>query len=149
MHRLAYLSHASDDFQQSDLTDILSVARRRNPAERLTGMLIYHDQTILQFLEGPKDKVDACFARIERDPRHYGVAILRNDAADSRAFSNWSMGFVEPEAMPAHMQSSMKSLKEISLRVGETRQLDISDGKQDVAAILQRFLSRVEPSALR
>lgn len=93
MISLTYLSTAVAAFSIADLADVLSVSRRRNGADDLTGMLLYADGHFIQTLEGPDDLVRATFARVERDSRHRSVLVALEQTIETRAFPDWSMGF--------------------------------------------------------
>lgn len=148
MFRLAYLSHAREPFGIADLSEVLSTARRRNPSEDLTGMLIFHQGVFLQFLEGSESFVRRCFERIEKDPRHHSVRILSETKAQSRAFSNWSMGYIAPDDMPLHLRESVRALRDVAERVQEAPSIGLTQGKQDVADLIKRFIERAEPALL-
>jgi hypothetical protein len=49
-----------------------------------------------QVLEGPAEEVDRVLARIERDPRHHDVRLLRTSTIVTRDFPRWVMGSVVP-----------------------------------------------------
>lgn len=57
-------------------------------------MLLHHSGSFLQVLEGEKEKVEALYDKIERDPRHGATLILVKETGP-RAFGDWSMGFAE------------------------------------------------------
>jgi hypothetical protein len=95
MFHLIYTSQSRQPFSDADLKKLLMRARSNNEKIGATGMLIYHDGAFLQALEGDERSVREVFKRIERDARHTGVAILRNQASfgQRRIFGDWSMGF--------------------------------------------------------
>lgn len=93
-HRLVYTSSAFGPFDQATLDEIVEVARRRNGADGITGMLLYHDGNILQVLEGPRENVIACYDRIEKDPRHHGCIVLQSEGVAGRTFAQWEMAYV-------------------------------------------------------
>ena len=93
MHRLIYLSSALPAFSENDLHDILTKSRRNNKLLDVTGLLLYHDRSILQILEGDKQVVNTLFLTISKDPRHTRIIKLIDEEIDSRDFSDWLMGF--------------------------------------------------------
>ena len=93
MHRLLYLSSASFKFSDETLRDILTTSRKNNALSDITGLLLYHDGSILQILEGEEIAIHTLFIKLMRDPRHTGVLKLLDEETDSRDFSSWSMGF--------------------------------------------------------
>jgi hypothetical protein len=76
------------------IQEILNVARRRNPAADITGMLCYDPKFFMQCLEGPKQAVNELYADIARDSRHTQVTLLEYQDIAERTFGSWSMAFV-------------------------------------------------------
>lgn len=144
MIRFAYLSHTAHDMTPAQLNDILTVAHQRNAADQITGMLVYYDKAFLQLLEGPEHKVQECFNRISRDPRHHNIHSMEKTSARTRAFSNWSMGLADINAMPSLPADTLRSLADISARLHAVSGIEIPAGKRYVADTLQRFLRRFD-----
>jgi hypothetical protein len=94
MLQIVYASAAIVPFSQSDLIELLKIARERNSAADVSGMLLYNAGSFLQVLEGPDEKVSALFQKIEKDARHARCLLLSRRAIAEREFERWSMGFV-------------------------------------------------------
>ncbi|PLK23832.1 blue light sensor protein [Porphyrobacter sp. TH134] len=73
------------------LAGILSAARRNNPRYGITGALICRHDLYLQLIEGPTEAVDALYAVICEDDRHFDVRLLLSEAMGERLFPNWAM----------------------------------------------------------
>lgn len=82
----------------AQLQHLLPTWRTHNHAADLTGLLLYGEEGIMQVLEGPAESVHHCYQRIARDLRHYNVCTLADGLVPARAFSQWSMGFVQVDA---------------------------------------------------
>jgi hypothetical protein len=96
MHQIVYTSTAVEDFSPADIERLLLDARRRNRALGVSGMLVFHDRTFLQALEGEQRAVNEIFARIASDRRHHDIEILhRGSSLDQRLFGDGSMGFAD------------------------------------------------------
>ena len=91
LHGLAYVSSASFLLNQDELDAVLRVSRARNGAAGITGLLLYCDGSVMQYLEGPRTAVRATFARIAEDPRHRDLIVLLDEPVAKREFSDWSM----------------------------------------------------------
>ena len=91
--QLVYASAAAGELGPEDLESILASARANNKPAGITGMLVYHEGSFLQALEGDREVVEALYERIERDPRHTDALVLLRGEVESRAFGHWSMGF--------------------------------------------------------
>ncbi len=91
--QLVYASAAVGELGEEDLAAILASARANNKPAGITGMLVYHEGSFLQALEGDREVVEALYERIERDPRHTDALVLLRREVESRGFGRWSMGF--------------------------------------------------------
>ncbi len=90
METLVYASAATTTAPRLD--DILAASRRNNAQNGLTGLLLFAEGNFIQALEGPKEALDATFARISNDRRHKLIMELYRAPIDRRNFPNWSMG---------------------------------------------------------
>ena len=96
MHQIVYTSTAVEEFSPTDIERLLLDARRRNRALGVSGMLVFHDRTFPQALEGEQRAVNEIFARITSDRRHHDIEILhRGSSLDQRLFGDGSMGFAD------------------------------------------------------
>jgi hypothetical protein len=84
--------------------EILAVSRRNNLRRGLTGALVCGAGRFAQVLEGPADQVDLVLSIIGQDPRHTGLTLLEDAAAERRAFANWTMALLEDvELLPEEL----------------------------------------------
>jgi len=92
--RIIYLSTAVKEFDESEIEELLRVARRNNQQNGITGVLLYHDRNFFQVLEGEENLVLDCLESIRTDSRHRAVYVLYRGKVEHRLFENWSMGLV-------------------------------------------------------
>jgi hypothetical protein len=95
MLQIIYASAASKPFTHRELVALLKIVREKNSAASISGMLLYHEGSFLQVLEGPDKDVDALYSKIQLDPRHGSFMLLLREPVQGREFENWSMGFVD------------------------------------------------------
>jgi len=76
------------------ITSILTWSQANNQRVGITGALMFNSGCFAQVLEGSQSAVEDMFERIQQDDRHGDVSLLAFDPAPTRAFENWSMGFV-------------------------------------------------------
>ena len=96
MLQIVYSSTANQEFSYADIDRLLAGARARNGTIGVTGMLVFHDGTFLQALEGEQRAVNEIFASIQGDVRHRDITVLhRGSSLEQRAFGDWSMGFAD------------------------------------------------------
>ena len=96
-YALIYVSSATVEFGRMELEALLNRSRERNARLGFSGMLLYKDGNFMQVLEGEREKVQALYDKIERDPRHRGTLILLKQEIEDRQFPDWSMGFRDLE----------------------------------------------------
>ena len=94
LQQLIYTSAAVGEFREAALSGLLLEARAKNVREGLTGMLLFHEGSFLQVLEGEAANVERVFERIARDRRHARVTMLLRHGIEVRQFDDWAMGFV-------------------------------------------------------
>lgn len=112
--RTVYVSAAVKPFAQTQLRELLSKARTFNSSAGITGLLLYHNLSFFQVLEGEEADVSALYASIERDKRHDRVLLLSKQVAEERNFGAWSMGFVDVDPKGAKLPGFLKLLEATS-----------------------------------
>lgn len=88
-----YASAATEHFDHQDLIELLEKARSNNAKVDVTGMLLYHEQSFFQVLEGETNRVHQIYNRIKDDPKHTQVIKLIVEPISERHFADWSMGY--------------------------------------------------------
>ena len=96
--QMAYASAATEPFSPAQLQDLLALARKRNTAARVTGMLLYLRGSFFQVIEGPADVVHGLYETISADPRHHRIRLLLHEPIPQRSFADWSMGLARLDA---------------------------------------------------
>lgn len=114
IHRLIYVSASREEITQDKLDALLEVARANNSIAHVTGLLLFHDGSFFQVLEGAKDDVLRIFSKIERDSRHSRMIVLQTKSAPERAFPAWSMGYMRPRDLQPAQQESLVDLRSMA-----------------------------------
>jgi hypothetical protein len=91
MLQLTYISTATPSLMIGDVEKILETSRRRNGADRITGLLVFDGKRFLQALEGEAPAVERAYARIRQDGRHRAVVQLSERQVEEREFGAWAM----------------------------------------------------------
>lgn len=109
--RLVYTSTITKGITDSDIQNILDVARKNNSLVDVTGLLLFNRNYFLQCLEGSRAQVNKIYHQILNDPRHENILLLDYSEVAEREFSDWSMGYI-PEmnsTMPVNLKYSTNS----------------------------------------
>jgi hypothetical protein len=92
--RLLYASRTSTPLSGEVIQSILQQAHVNNPALGITGVLCHGENLFMQVLEGGRERVNALYGRLLRDPRHSDVMLLHYEEIRERRFGCWTMGHV-------------------------------------------------------
>lgn len=139
--QLIYISHAVGRIDRYGLERILQTARGFNAGRDVTGLLLFHEGSFLQILEGKKDDVDQVMARIKEDPRHAGIIVLQDKTVTARAFPDWSMGYCLYEDLLAPQQQGFLELKAFAATRGDYKPAQNVDVQIDMFLSLFRELA--------
>jgi hypothetical protein len=97
LYRILYCSRSELEGAPAEnveaIQQILAKSRANNSRDGITGGLFFSDQCFAQVLEGPYDKVEEAFERIQCDMRHREVTVLEASSIAKRDFPAWSMAF--------------------------------------------------------
>lgn len=94
---ILYCSHATSQMTEAELARILQTAQVNNPGQGITGLLVYGGGMFLQWLEGPREKVEALMDKLSQDPRHETIVRLQVlDGLKERLYPTWAMRSVAP-----------------------------------------------------
>jgi hypothetical protein len=101
MIELVYVSKAHKRFNANELKEMLSVFRKNNQAQKITGLFLYDGYgTFIQVLEGHSNVVIPLYEKISKDTRHSRVNLLGESKIQDRSFPDWRMGFKNLEQSP-------------------------------------------------
>lgn len=92
--QVAYTSKARHSLSEQDLEELLAMARIKNKALGLSGLLLYQDGSFVQFLEGQHHVVDDLLQTIRADRRHDDLTLIWRREIEARDFEDWRMGFL-------------------------------------------------------
>lgn len=110
LYTIAYQSTERLRFHDQDLLGLLSGARSNNMRLNITGMLLYHEGSFFQIIEGPKEAVCTLYDGIQGDARHTNVVTQYENALDERLFPHWSMLFRTVDGLTVRSVESMADM---------------------------------------
>ena len=100
---VSYISKATQDMGVLALMRLTDQASQLNQQLDLSGVLFYENQHFGQILEGPRAEVMKIWEKIQRDPRHQQVRLLKMEEIKERSFTAWSMRFFLAKEIIAKM----------------------------------------------
>ena len=93
VYQLIYTSSAAKGLDDFALREIAQTSIYNNQLLGVTGLLLFHQGSILQILEGDKESVTSLYEKVKQDKRHNGCMLLSTRIAEKREFSDWFMGY--------------------------------------------------------
>jgi hypothetical protein len=94
-----YVSVAPPTLSEHDTVQFLTMARKVNRKNDVSGMMLYTDGRLLLLLEGEAASVDFACSTIFSDKREYQM-LLREPIAE-REFPEWTLGFETVDSVEA------------------------------------------------
>ncbi len=93
MFAIVYRSEATPGLNLVQVETLMNKARDFNSRHGITGCLLYHRGTFLQYLEGNQWEVVRLFDRINADSRHKKIELLAHGGCESRDFRRWEIAY--------------------------------------------------------
>ncbi|TDE09594.1 BLUF domain-containing protein [Dyadobacter psychrotolerans] len=124
---LIYLSTARELFDQDKISALLTHSHNKNRTLGITGILLYCNGSIIQVLEGEKQRVESLYQVISTDQRHHNLIRLYTGLIDQRTFPDWLMGYSTLTAKEfGHLHDMMPFIKNPILPGSDTDSVVIS-----------------------
>lgn len=86
-----YVSDSLVHMDPAALERIVVQARTNNALDGITGLLWTDAERFAQVIEGDSPAITALLAKLESDPRHANLTIVRDVAVQAREFGTWTM----------------------------------------------------------
>lgn len=84
-----YISYMTKDYEKKELDELMSVFYLNNMKHDISGLLLYSNKNVLQYIEGDLDKIEKLYNNIENDIRHKNVFLLHKKEIQKRLFTEW------------------------------------------------------------
>ena len=112
MHLIVYVSAYTGEEGAIDevLSDIINVSESYNADHQITGVLLYHNQRFVQFIEGPKAELETLMAKLEKTHVN-NIQRVVDDPIEERGFNDWSLSLLISISTPASPLSVYSSSK--------------------------------------
>lgn len=137
LHRLIYTSTRAAHTDDLAIRQILTVSRRNNAQQHITGILVHTTQRFFQYLEGNLEQLLTTYERIAYDRRHYKVQLCDCIPITTRLFPSWQMAYRDLSTRQTILKGSNNKYEEETFR----QVLQTSLQSQDYyLRILKKFL---------
>ena len=104
LHSLMYSSLADPALTVTDINQMVESARRHNEQQQITGLLLFHEGSFLQVIEGDRKEISNLFEKkLLRDSRHSAVSLFHDCALVERQFRYWHLAFSDLSKQSSHL----------------------------------------------
>ncbi len=98
MLAILYISIMHRDYNEIELEEMLKTFRFNNNKHNITGLMLYHEANVIQYIEGSDEHITKLYDNIKNDPRHsYIITLLCHksleDDVSEKIFKDWNLGF--------------------------------------------------------
>lgn len=95
LYCLLYISRMKENYSKERIEDMLKLFQRGNKKYNISGLMLYYEGNIIQYIEGNKKDLYILYNNITNDIRHYNITKVIDESIMTRNFKDWSMGFKE------------------------------------------------------
>jgi hypothetical protein len=106
------MSTAVGVLRADELDRIFIRSRAANTGAGVTGLLLFHEGSFLQLLEGPAAALASLMLRIRRDRRHSGLITLRAGPCAARVFPDSPLHYVAPRNLTRGERQAFSDLRD-------------------------------------
>ena len=119
LYCIIYTSTAWNDMLPDDIRVLAVRSSENNLDKNISGVLLYHDRTFFQVLEGDEGDLHVLYDVIQQDKRHYGAFKLYEGSIKRRNFSNWGMALANIGAFSQDDADLFRSLVDAGPQLGD------------------------------
>lgn len=95
MLSIVYISAMKKEYSCEQLKNLSEKFSEKNKINNITGLMIYYDKNIIQYIEGEYFDVKILYDTIAKDKTHKNIIKLLDEIIINRIFNNWHICFQE------------------------------------------------------
>lgn len=92
---IVYISSMKREYSPDELHEIVEKFQIYNDSNGITGLMIYHNMNIMQYIEGEDNVIKNIFKKISNDSRHHNIIKLIEETSLERRVQDWNVCFEE------------------------------------------------------
>ena len=106
-----YISYMKKEYDKEELDELMSKFYLNNLKYDISGLLLYSERNVIQYIEGEGDNIEKLYDNIKNDTRHKNVFLLHKKEIQQRLFTEWkaNVNYIEYNKFREEMLSGNKS----------------------------------------
>lgn len=92
---IVYISSMKKEYSSEELYSMSEKFKQFNYKNNITGLMIYHNKNIMQYIEGEECIVKDMYKRITEDNRHNNIIKLIEEKSLKKRVEEWNVCFEE------------------------------------------------------
>ena len=84
-----YISYMKKEYDKEELDELMSKFYLNNLKYDISGLLLYSERNVIQYIEGEGDNIEKLYDNIKNDTRHKNVFLLHKKEIQQRLFTEW------------------------------------------------------------
>nr|BAV14116.1 sensors of blue-light using FAD [Naegleria fowleri] len=150
--RLVYISrYDPNKLDSSELSKIAQVSIKNNSEKHISGLLLCCEGVFCQVLEGEPEVVHSLMHdKIVKDPRHYGIVIVREENGVKeyeRFYSGWAMNTVDLIHCDNYLAQFVRRIIETASKLECFQQNRFDMSEQEVMEIICQSMKKIHKSS--
>ncbi len=93
VYYLCYICSEKVNLKEENLIEMLSSSRKFNKDNNITGLLLYFEGHLVEFMEGDKEVIKEHFKKVSINSKYKSVFKITESNTEKRKFTNWTMSF--------------------------------------------------------
>ena len=88
-----YVSSMCIAYTDIEMAYIVEKFQKANNIHNISGMLVYSNGNVMQYIEGSKNDIERLYKNIKSDPMHKNVITLLYEYTKERIFPDWCLNY--------------------------------------------------------
>ena len=95
LYCILYISRMKKENSKEYIKEMLKLFRGKNKENNISGLMLYYEGNIIQYIEGNKKELYSLYNNIKNDVSHNNITKVIDESIIKRNFVNWDMCFKE------------------------------------------------------
>lgn len=106
---ILYISYMKKEYEEEEIKELINNFYSNNLKYNVSGLLLYNERNIIQYIEGEEDVINNLYNNIICDTRHWRIITLYKNRIENRLFMEWKgFTYIERDVYNNFINSCIK-----------------------------------------